>query len=259
MRDTLSQITICIPTLPHRVDFLNRCVKWHTDRGIEALSLGDPSQTSFEAALTMFRQVKTPYATFLGDDDLLIPDGVAAAIRFLDSHPHHEVAHGKALKFGTADDAVYGRVEYVAPWKQIECDLGDSVRRVMYHLLHFHPTFSSVHRTETLIQAYAWAAELGVKLDNFGLSVPKHLEMNAYFSEIATSAIPLFYGRSKLLPELYYLRQVHSRSVSRGGTHTERTQLPFRSNLLRRAQFTYRAWPHYSELMEAVRFIERRP
>jgi glycosyltransferase domain-containing protein len=50
--------------------------------------------------------VATPYVALIPDDDIVLPQAIAAAIAFLDSHPDFVVAHGYFVAFRAHDDDI---------------------------------------------------------------------------------------------------------------------------------------------------------
>lgn len=133
--------------------------------------------------------VSTPYASFCADDDLVFPQGLADAIRFLDVNSDYVCAHGLYLNFqvhaGSRDVNVWR--EYGGPGNEA----GHSGARIFRLFQNYESLFYATFRTTDLRDIFAEVR-----------SIP-----SLHFQELFQSVATLIKGKVKRLPVLYAARQ----------------------------------------------------
>lgn len=100
-------------------------------------------------------RITTPLVVLADNDDLLIPDGLAAAARFLIDHPAYVACAGHCAVFWVAGDAVTGNALYGdVSWKYRSLLRSDTAttasRRVLDQSMGASDVFYAVHRTALL-------------------------------------------------------------------------------------------------------------
>lgn len=133
--------------------------------------------------------VETPYASFCADDDLVFPQGLADAIRFLGENPDYVCAHGLYLNFqvheGRHDLNIWR--EYGGP----DNEAGHPGARIYRLFQNYESLFYAVFRSADLRDVFA-----GVP------GIP-----SLHFQELFQSVATLIKGKVKRFPRLYAARQ----------------------------------------------------
>jgi glycosyltransferase domain-containing protein len=143
----------------------------------------------------VLKAVKTKFSCILGDDDLLLKEGLESSLHFLRQNPDYAVASGEYIRmhFGEADRVIL---------KPYYTDLGsndnDSPLVRYYNVMQkFQLTVPGVHRTKVIRRAYQSAYEFSLKVQ------PHHYT----YVDLLLVGIELLYGKYKKLPHYYYVRQ----------------------------------------------------
>lgn len=145
--------------------------------------------------------VRTKYATFIGDDDIVFPSGLDQCVRFLERHPEFEAANGEAWAFELSSEGAYGRLRIVDEYPQPDLPQEKPLERLEEHFRNYRVTLFSVHRTD------AWRAmwrRVGEVADR------------AFSAELLPCCLSPILGRIRRLDIPFLLRQ----------THASRYQLP---------------------------------
>ena len=143
--------------------------------------------------------VKTPFAVLGADDDFFLPQGLHAAVDWLQKNPDYSLAHGSAVVFHLKSGLVHGELELVAPYRAARLRTTDSHRAVKISSQAILDHVVLRGRTEHL--CYNWQTAAGLKLD-------------LRFGEIVPSALSVIQGKVKLLPCFFMARQGHDLRVS---------------------------------------------
>lgn len=224
MRVARPQVSIVIPTM-NRSEFLARLCRYYAHTGFQGvLCIGDSSQevhlertqrvieecgrqlairyctfpglSEPEVSERLLHTVSTPYVTWLGDDDLLIPSAIDRCISFLDSRPDYSVAQGVAVVAMLASDGRAGRIErilrYAPNARPITFD--DPRERLLAYLANYFVADFAVHRTTQLQEAFTGVSAL----------------RNRVFRELLVCCYALIQGKVGLLNCLYLVRQHHA-------------------------------------------------
>ena len=223
MYPRLRQLTLLVPT-KGRAAFLERLLRYYAceefpgEIGIADASTGEearqaeriveemsgalrlryhayPGLRHDECWKRLNASLATPYVAFLGDDDLLLPDGLEQCLAFLDDHPTYHASNGHAALFKLAVPGPYGPMAWVEPYGGVRpLEQGSAAERLRDHFHQFSVTLFSVHRTA------AWQA---VWQSSGGT-----LEWKIS-TEILPGALSVLQGKIRQLPCLYLLRQAH--------------------------------------------------
>jgi glycosyltransferase domain-containing protein len=133
--------------------------------------------------------VTTAYASFCADDDIVFPQGLEDAVRFLAGNPDYACAHGLYLNFQihSGSDKVNIWREYGGPAN----DAGHAGARIFRLFQNYESLFYAVFRTADLKEIAAGVA-----------TIP-----SLHFQELFQSVATLIKGKVKRLPGLYAARQ----------------------------------------------------
>lgn len=139
-------------------------------------------------------RVSTPYAVLWGDDDMLVPSGVEAALSLLEADASLSIAHGVALIAQLRRAG--SRTEMVAldPYPQSVVRAENASARLFDHLTDYATTFYSVHRTSDLLHNLTACVENG-----FG----------HFWGEYFLSAMSAIQGGFARVDHLYMVRECH--------------------------------------------------
>lgn len=139
--------------------------------------------------------VRTRYAAFIGDDDILFPSGIDACVRFLEAHPDFIAANGKAWAFALSRGA-YGRFRIVDEYPQPDLPEDTPLQRLESHLRNYRVTLFSVHRAEAWREMWARVGEIPDR---------------AFSAELLPCCLSPVLGRIRRLDVPCLLRQSHGR------------------------------------------------
>lgn len=135
----LNDVTVIVPTLATRKEWLRQCLTSiqrqsptprilivtpsHADlsdvlaRHPGAIWLTDDTPGLSNAINTGLREVRTPLATWLGDDDLLAPNSIAIATQVLEDHPAASFVYGRTRYIDQSGKTLgYTRPSRLAAW-----------------------------------------------------------------------------------------------------------------------------------------------
>lgn len=142
----------------------------------------------------LVKSVKEPYAVFSGDDDFQIPHTLTQCAQFLETNPEYATAHGQAAILQLYKSAPYGRVKSVGVYLQGEINKETAATRLLQYLEHYFVLIFSVHRTRDVIH-------------NWGMV--DRLREHTFAAELLPFCLSSIEGKSKTLPGLSFIRQLH--------------------------------------------------
>lgn len=124
-------------------------------------------QDFWEKGVDVLSRVQTPYVVMVDNDDFMIPSGIAAAVRFLDSHPDHVFAGGGISNFALLPDREAGDPLNGVVGRPYRCSLApyrlpqgnNAGERVRAFLGNRCITYYYVHRTEALHEIWKAVAD----------------------------------------------------------------------------------------------------
>ena len=159
----------------------------------------DPKIVSHAALKQLVDIVEEEYVTYVGDDDIFVPNGLRDCIEFLEGHPHYSSAQGQAVVFELDREGAYGEIETLGRYFIKECESETPAERLSAFLNNYWVLDFSVHRTKD----YREACDCRDPESHRFLS-------DGPFTEILIGCLTLIRGKSKRLDRLYLFRQVGS-------------------------------------------------
>ena len=216
-------ITLCIPTR-NRPGFILRALRYYQSMNFHGtISIGDSSDEaiagqvrnslsqfakSFDinyhympdcnaatALQILIDKAKTAYAAAVGDDDFIVPSGMAKCVDFLNLHPEYVAAHGIGVIVG----AYLGgskSLEYASYYPQPIITEPTAAQRLNSYLANYTVSVFSVHRIE------AWR----VMFEN-----AKSIADTSFGSELLQCCLSVILGKVKEVEGLYLIRQDHGK------------------------------------------------
>jgi glycosyltransferase domain-containing protein len=139
-------------------------------------------------------RISTPYASFIGDDEFLIPSAILLLVEFLDQNLNYNSCMGQAIGFRSLRGSVELESVYPELANRKLCD-SDAIDRLKAHFSTYVPShIYAITRADVF--SSSWNTALSVEADFF-----------AAF-EIAYEFSVLLSGKSLVLPVLYWLRSL---------------------------------------------------
>jgi len=161
-----------------------------------------PGAPFAEMVSTALNDVETPYCSLIPDDDLLLPGGLAAALRHLRGHPEFAAAQGYNVAFLPYQNGI--RLIDTVEW----CPTVGEERPLarLYHLVRrYQPINWAVYRTEALQRSFA--PTVGIDVDNLMMW------------ELTQAFLAVREGKIACLPMFYRLRREEGSVVPRRQLH----------------------------------------
>ena len=151
--------------------------------------------TNIEEAkrLILVGQVTEKYASFCGDDDFLIPSTLKKCAIFLDNNQKYSNCHGTGVSFKIYDDSLFGIIQTASEYRLLANESDDPSLRLSSYLRNYWPIWT-VRRVDEFKKT---------------LGLLKTIPLEGC-REITMGCVPIIQGKSKLLNELYVIRQLHS-------------------------------------------------
>ena len=227
-------LTVVIPT-KNRPDFLSRLLHYYADtRSPYSILIGDSSDPEIleetqsviqdfrgtlqvnhrsyptyegypsdlgltETLSDLLEHVATKYVVLVADDDVVIPDAIAEAVRFLELHSDYSAVHGKAALCGLSG-RVQGDVKWIQPYPMPQITGLTALERLRSHFRTGRPTEFSVKVTQQMRRHWQMRRALG---------------MNNRFGELLVSCLGVIQGKVHHMDRLYMVRQGHPGMRSR--------------------------------------------
>lgn len=210
-RDSRNRLTICIPTL-NRGSLLEAMLAHYRSSGLQCdILIGDgssiggvyknsptgrfelsyfhtPHLSQSETFEWLASHVRTPYATYHGDDDFLHAEGVEACLDELDRNPAIVGCHGTGVARRLLGHKTIA--EYVLP----KYEAGGSLDRVLNAFSDYRVNVFSIHRTNVWQQMWEGCGKVPDK---------------AIGAEIMPCLASAALGRTIQLKIPYLVRQIH--------------------------------------------------
>jgi len=137
-------------------------------------------------------QVIEKYAAYCGDDDFLIPSTLSNCAIFLDNNKDYSNCHGVGVCIATNNDVLYGDIKEASEYKLLGIESDDPHQRIYDYLSDYWPIWS-VRRVDEFKKTLGLLRTIPVET----------------FREITMGCVPIIHGKTKLLNELYVVRQIH--------------------------------------------------
>lgn len=217
--------TIIIPT-KNRSDFLTRLLNYFVDTNyMHWISIGDSSNAQHvqriketikklehklnityheypglnvsKCTKQLLQEVSTPYASFLADDDFLVPKSLESCIDFLELNPAYIACHGIGAVFRLGQSGPYGQFdniwEYLLPSREEET----ASKRFLNHLSNYSNNLFSIYRTPILKRMFENDAIADRSLGN----------------DLLPSCLAAILGKCKKLDCFHIIHQTHKQQV----------------------------------------------
>lgn len=217
-------VTIIIPTL-NRPEYMERTLRYYrATRFTGGILIGDSSNPKhfarLNASASLFSRdvdvrhikcaglnsaatcqllagmVQTPYAVYLGDDDILLTEALEECTSFLDRDTRYASAHGRAWAFSLEGESPYGELKSVEHYPLPKLEESTAAARIKRQFADYSVSLFAIHRTEAWREIWRHATK-----------VPD-LSFGGELLVVACSAV---LGRSKSIATPYLLREAHER------------------------------------------------
>lgn len=169
-------LTIIIPT-KNRSDFLIRLLNYLADtRYRYFINIGDssnvfhagriretikklgnrlhvvyyecPDLTGPKCLVKLVQMVSTPYVSYIGDDDFLVPNSLEKCVKFLEMNPEHVACHGVGAIISLNQDNSHVQFKNVYDYRLRSREEGVASERLINHLSNNSNVLFSVYRSE---------------------------------------------------------------------------------------------------------------
>ncbi len=156
-----------------------------------------PNKKAFECIRDMVGELKTPYALWMCDDDILIPNTLVKAAAFLDAHPDYSGVGGVALRYALINSGAFGAIASVARYAVRSVEEETARDRLSHLLSHYSVISYSLHRTDQLKKRF---------------SIPRQEGMSdvTFATELFPTCMVAVQGKVAMLPDLFVVRQIHA-------------------------------------------------
>ena len=145
-----------------------------------------------EAKRLILDQVTEKYASYCGDDDFLIPSTLKKCAIFLDNNQNYSNCHGTGVCFEIYNDSLFGIIQIASEYRLLANESDDPYLRLSSYLRNYWPIWT--------------VRRVGEFKKTLGLLKTILLEPHR---EITMGCVPIIQGKTKLINDLYVMRQVH--------------------------------------------------
>lgn len=185
----LSKLSLAIPTI-NRSHFLERALTYYSSVGFNGkILIGDSSDNQHKKInrknikrfknldisyihleqtkvsndakmlLALSHFVETPYVTFTGDDDFLVPSGANKCVEFLENNPTFAATHGMRLNFVLNN----GKIVHIDTDEGYEWVKENAWERWVSYMHSGIATVSFIHRTENWKKQYELVSKMNCR------------------------------------------------------------------------------------------------
>jgi glycosyltransferase domain-containing protein len=185
----LENLSVCIPTI-NRSHYLERALTYYSSVNFNGkILIGDESDNyhkklnkecvkkfknlnisyihfehtreSNDAKMlfTLSYYIKTPYVTFTGDDDFLVPLGAKKCVEFLENNPAFAAAHGVRLNFVLNEN----KIVHIDTDEGYEWINENAWERWLSYMRSGIATVSFIHRTENWEKQYELVGKMNCR------------------------------------------------------------------------------------------------
>ncbi|MBI1811605.1 MAG: TIGR00180 family glycosyltransferase [Nitrospirae bacterium] len=216
-------ITLAIPTL-NRSDFLTKVLNYYADTGYKhQIIIGDSSDDFHSEKLkisinelrhrlnivyrwyspdisvvkcldSMLKDVITPYASVVGDDDFLVPNGLEKCIGFLEAHEDYTGAHGVGARIFVSQSRSQLQVDGVYDYTLSPREEETASERLIRHMSNMSNRIFSVYRTNVLRKMFE------------NVELPDH----AIASDLLPGCLSVVQGKTRKLDSFHMVHLVHT-------------------------------------------------
>ncbi|MBH52099.1 MAG: hypothetical protein CL785_02970 [Chloroflexi bacterium] len=215
-------VAIVIPTI-NRPDFIHRQLRYYANMSCQhPIYIGDSSNDEYidinsktvksysnqldikhlhlqgkndlQAIHELLKTTKEPYAAFIADDDILVPESLSICSAFLDNNPAYRMVSGTSLLSYIQNDVAYGPIDSVSQYKQLPLEGASASERLINFMSNYFVTLFYVHHTDEFMEH--------IKLAE---SIP-----DKSFRELLSCCASIVNGNAYVLNQLHMVRQNHS-------------------------------------------------
>ena len=162
---------------------------------LNVVYLVSPAGNSIRSVLQLLSTVQEKYVSFFGDDDYWIPDTLSECVEFLEKNPDYETAIAKSLTFKTGGNAVFGKIKEIHDYPRHSIEDETASKRLINYLgPNLSAITAAVIKTGHLLKYY----EDSVEIEDANIR-----------GEILPSCLMLIGGKSKVIDQLGFIRQIH--------------------------------------------------
>lgn len=172
-------LTLLIPT-KNRSEFLNKTLRYYAGNNFGGLVfIGDssdsghaekikktlreldgklnikykwyPQELNFTKCINrMLQEVASPYASFIGDDDFLVPKGVERCVEYLNANAEYVGAHGVGARILVEKQGAHLKVNAISDYSLPPREEETAAKRLLNHMGNMSNVLFSVYRTPIL-------------------------------------------------------------------------------------------------------------
>lgn len=172
-------ITLLIPT-KNRSEFLSKTLRYYADNDYNGLIfIGDssdsshvekiketiqklpgkvnikykwyPQELNFTKCINqMLQDVASPYASFIGDDDFLVPKSIEICVEFLNANREYIGAHGVGARILVERHRTRLKINAISDYRLSPREEGTAAERLLNHMSNISNMLFSVYRTDIL-------------------------------------------------------------------------------------------------------------
>lgn len=222
LRNILGRLTIIVPTF-NRQKFACRLIDYWAQKGPQIIVLDgspEPISHSFflkypntikyihrpvslnQRILEALELISTEFAILAGDDEFYIPSALVSCILQMDRNPELAACGGMALGFWPQNNTIMGKTQYPR-LRSYAVDADSAEERLVSHMKEYIPcNVYAVCRSKFWKTSFYYALQ----------------EEFSFFSagEIQFEMCMSFAGKSKIIPELMWLRSLSENAPIRG-------------------------------------------
>ena len=209
-------VTLIIPTLD-RQDLLLRAIDYYQHFDCNVL-IADSSDNKFvhkfpdnitykhlpkacwtEKLYEAAKDIVTPYVCLAADDDYLLESSLKEGIFFLGNNLEYASAQGRYYKFELIENQVVFSPRYDLKSNNYAIESEDRYSRLAKTFNPYMHHCFAVHRTNLFVKGCKFASVYkGLKWGNFPI-----------FNELLVPVVPMCYGKHKVLPILWMVRDYY--------------------------------------------------
>lgn len=218
-------ITLLIPT-KNRSDFLIRLLNYFADTNFKHyIHIGDssnelhvkrlkeiiekledklniiyheyPGLNVSKCTKQLLREISTPYASFLADDDFLVPKSLEKCIGFLELNPAYIACHGIGAVFRFRQSGPYGQFDNIWEYQLPSIEEETASKRFLNHLSAYSNNLFSVYRISIL------------KIIFENDAIPDR----SFGNDLLPSCLAAILGKCKKLDCFHIIHQTHKQQV----------------------------------------------
>jgi glycosyltransferase domain-containing protein len=214
----LNLYTIIIPTLD-RHDLLLRAIDYYqhfdcnilvADSSATKENCGFPDNFIYnhlpgmgyvQKILEIAKDVTTPYACLVADDDYLLESSLKMSASFLNANSDYVSAQGRYLAFELIGNQIVFSPRYGRDGSHYAVEAEDRFSRITRAFNPYMSHFYAIHRTDLLIKSFQVSAGDSIFHEPSWRSVA--------LVEFLQTLVPMCYGKHKVLPILWVVRDTY--------------------------------------------------